>query len=186
MYGVFHIRTQAAGSEVRGVHIRARSIVTAAHKAAGRSQYLVVIHEKRRSPSGAVQFRHKAWPIGERNMTRSRGRMTAPATSAATSAGEARPEASGAIWERLGGMLAPFWIAPIYGLWRKENDFGANLVRYSLRAWPISERKQRNSRHKVNGRIHRSCRSPLRPVPPVVAEQSRLILPTLPHAPWSQ
>ena len=24
VYGVFHIRTQAAGSEVRGVHIRAR------------------------------------------------------------------------------------------------------------------------------------------------------------------
>ena len=64
-------------------------------------------------------------------MTRSRGRMTAPATSAATSAGEARPEASGAIWERLGGMLAPFWITSIYVLCRKENDFGAIFVRYS-------------------------------------------------------
>ena len=130
-YGVFHIRTQAAGSEVRGVHIRARSLNTAAHKAAGRSQYLVAIHEKRRSPSGALQFRHKAWPIGERNMTRSCGRMTAPATSAATSAGEARPEASGAIWERLGGMLAPLRISPVYGLWCKKNDFGAIFVRYS-------------------------------------------------------
>ena len=64
-------------------------------------------------------------------MTRSRGRMTAPATSAATSAGEARPEASGAIWERLGGMLAPLRISPVYGLWRKKNDFGAIFVRYS-------------------------------------------------------
>ena len=64
-------------------------------------------------------------------MTRSRGRMTAPATSAATSAGEVRPEASGAIWERLGGMLAPFWIAPIYVLCRKKNDFVVIFVRFS-------------------------------------------------------
>ena len=35
-------------------------------------------------------------------MTPSRGRMTAPATSAATLASEARPEASGATWERFG------------------------------------------------------------------------------------
>ena len=64
-------------------------------------------------------------------MTRSRGRMTAPATSAATSAGEARPEASGAIWERLGGMLAPLRISAVYRLCRKKNDFGAIFVPYS-------------------------------------------------------
>ena len=102
LYGFFHIRPGETGSRTRCVHLPARSTVTTAHKAAGRSQILLLIHEKRRSSSGAVHFRHRAAPIGERNMTRSRGRMTAPATSAATSAGEARPEASGAIWERFG------------------------------------------------------------------------------------
>ena len=96
-------------------------------------------------------------------MTRSRGRMTAPATSAATSAGEARPEASGAIWERLGRMLAPLWIAPVYGLWRKKNDFGAIFVRYSAGPGQFqSEKREIPGTQPTGGSIDPAAR-PTRP-----------------------
>ena len=75
-----------------------------ARKAAGESQILIVLREKRRHASDAFHFWHILRRDGERKKTKSRARMTPPATSAATSAGEARPDGLGAM---LGHVGAP-------------------------------------------------------------------------------
>ena len=67
----------------------------AAHNAAGKSRILILNYEKTRNASDAFYFRPTRSPIGARKRTRSRARMTTPATSAATSAGEARPDGFG-------------------------------------------------------------------------------------------
>ena len=75
-----------------------------ARKAAGESQRCIVLREKRRHASDAFHFGHIRRRDGERKKTKSRARMTPPATSAATSAGEARPDGLGAM---LGHVGAP-------------------------------------------------------------------------------
>ena len=71
-----------------------------ARKAAGGSQRCIVLREKRRHASDAFHFGHIRGRDGERKKTKSRARMTPPATSA----GEARPDGLGAM---LGHVGAP-------------------------------------------------------------------------------
>ena len=79
---------------------------TGRKQAAGASQRVIAVREKGRSASGAFYFWPTLGPIGARKRTRSAARMTTLATSAGTSAGEARRDAFGSdlglCWPPLG------------------------------------------------------------------------------------
>ena len=116
----------------------------------------MAVREKGRSASGAFYFRPTLGPIGARKTTRSAARMTTLATSAGTSAGEARRDAFGS---DLGLCWPPLGSHRDIGFGEKEATPERYFHNYIYTGQSKSE-ERRFSAHDSHIRNYRSTGAP--------------------------